>query len=112
MLGWLFGRRPLRRVKIAYIHVDGAHFFISVDKRVPGLFVGHRDLETAFEAVGPALDRLVKVQDGRDVSFAPQGSFSEFTKRLEQRRAVRVRLGGMSPVEPSRWSTPWVAANS
>ncbi len=109
MWKWLFGEGPPRRVKVVHVYVDGAHFFISVDKRIPGLCVAHADLETAFAAVGPALDRLVKVQYGRDVAYAPQGTFSKFSQRLEKRRAARLRLGVVSPVEPTRWGMPWVA---
>ena len=64
----------MHKVNVAYKHIDGAHFFVSSDKKALGLCVAHQDLATAFYAVSPTLKKLFKENHGEDVDFRPEVS--------------------------------------
>jgi len=65
-------------IQVLYKCVDGAHFFISGDERLPGLCVAHPHLETAYHAVGETLRVLYQEQYGEDAQFVPSVPVSAF----------------------------------
>ena len=65
-------------VSILYKYVEGAHFFVSNDKYTQGLCIAHKDLETAYESVGPTLSMLFKENYDEDVTFVPELSLADF----------------------------------
>ena len=78
----------MQGVNVIYTYVDGAHFFLSNDEDALGLCVAHTDLETAYHAVAPTLEKLFKENHGKDVTFAPITSLEDIRRLLEPRRKV------------------------
>jgi hypothetical protein len=63
-------------VDVSYREVDGWHIFQA--DQMPGFYVSSRDPLKAYEAVGPTIEKLVKLDTGFDVRVAPEVPFSDF----------------------------------
>ena len=96
----------MQTVNVLYKYVDGAHFFVSYDDKTLGLCVAHSDLTTAFEAVGPTLEKLFKENHGEDVKFQPEMSLCAFQKWFEHRS----REALTTPVPGTAGFVPWAGA--
>ncbi len=92
----------MQGVNVIYTYVDGAHFFLSDGEDALGLCVAHKDLETAFHAVAPTLEKLFKENLGKEVTFFPITSLDEIRRLMEPRRRV-YRL----PVPVRELVLPW-----
>ena len=73
-----------KTVHVLYKFVDGAHFFVSNDRDTVGLCIADKNLETAFNAVAPALKKLFKENHGQDANFVPSTKYLEFKKRISR----------------------------
>ena len=60
----------METVTVLYKYVDGAHFFVSGDKKAAGLCVAHKDLAKAMVAVSSALITMFKENHGVDIMAA------------------------------------------
>ena len=45
---------------------------------MPGLYIAHRDPRRAFNAIGPAIEKLVELDTGMNVRVAPEVPLNEF----------------------------------
>lgn len=63
-------------IDVDYRHVDGWHIFQAV--AMPGFYVAHRDPRRAYEAVGPAIEKLVKLDTDIDCKAVPDVPLKEF----------------------------------
>lgn len=75
-------------VDVTYKTVEGWHIFEADD--MPGLYIAHRDPRRAYNAIGPAIQQLIKLDTGMDCRVAPEIPFGEFigTARAELCAAV------------------------
>jgi len=73
-------------IYVDYDIVGGWHVFRS--EQVRGLYVAHADQRTAFEAIGPTIEKLLAENEHVDVEVRPAVSFETFFERL--RSHVRV----------------------
>lgn len=55
---------------------EGWHIFQS--DQLPGLYVVNRDPRRAYEAVGPAIAQLVRLDNNIEVTAVPEVSFEDF----------------------------------
>jgi hypothetical protein len=69
-------------IRVAYKFVDGAHFFVSEDKKWAGLCSASADLKAAWSDVAVQLRNLAKYHYGQDVNFQPSESFEDFQNQL------------------------------
>ena len=100
-------------IQVLYKKVDGVHFFISNDEKMPGLCVAHADLETAYDAVGITLAKLYKEMHGEeDVFFEPSVSVHTFAILAHSldNEAERVPAPTASPT--ASLHSPWALATA
>ena len=62
-------------IRVTYRFIDGYHIYTSED--VYGLYVANRDAEAAYNAVGPSLEKLIKLNEGFSYRVEPTMTFSE-----------------------------------
>ena len=98
----------MQKVKVKYLQVDDAHFFVSGDEKSLGLCVAHQDLATAFYAVSPTLNKLVKENYGEEVDYQPELSLEQFQSLLEVNEMPA--LGEAAP--ESHMAFPWHEAEA
>lgn len=55
---------------------DGWHVFTSND--LPGLYVASTDAETAYNDVGPSIEKLLKLDLGLEATIRPELPFEQF----------------------------------
>ena len=67
-------------VRVEYRYVDGYHIFTSED--VYGLYVASRDAGRAFEDVAPALQELIRLNEGITCRVEKTLTFSEFVDTI------------------------------
>lgn len=77
-------------IDIAYKMADGWHVFTS--EQLPGLYVASPDAETAYNDVGPALEMLLKLDEGIVCKAKPELSFEEFVQETRGENYVRPTL--------------------
>ena len=65
---------------VNYRNIDGYHVFTSED--VYGLYVASQDPEKAFKGVGPALQKLIRLNEHVNCRVEPADSFREFLSAL------------------------------
>lgn len=70
-------------VRVDYKEQDGWHVFSS--DQIYGLYVASKELETAFEDVGPTIEKLIKLNYNLDVKVHPVPPFEEFLDLLGSR---------------------------
>lgn len=63
-------------IDVSYRAEGGWHIFQA--DQMPGLYVASRDPLVAYSAVGPSIEKLVKLDTGYDVRVAPEVPFSDF----------------------------------
>lgn len=97
-----------QKVHVLYKYVEGAHFFVSNDKKTLGLCVAHQDLRTAYRDVAQALSFLFRENHGRDVQFVPELSFEAFRDWLDS--MTNAALQGPTPGIAGQ--TPWAMAEA
>ena len=97
----------MQKVKVMYKHVDGAHFFVSGDKKSLGLCVAHQDLATAYNAVSPTLKKIFKENYGKNVDFKPELSLPEFQQWLETIEQALEQGSVMVPTPETAGMLPW-----
>jgi hypothetical protein len=82
-------------IKIRYQHVDGVHFFESMDRRVCGLCAASSDPKLAFEDVTHQLSVLLADEGEERAWVEPAVSFDEFwayvTDLLEDKSRPHLR---------------------
>lgn len=74
---------PSAFVRVDYKFRDGWHVFTSAD--VLGLYVASEDAETAFDDVGPSIEKLVKLNDDIDCEVEVLKSYQDFVRYLRGR---------------------------
>ena len=101
----------MQKVTVMYKYVDGAHFFVSGDKKSLGLCVAHQDLATAYYAVSPTLKKLFKENHGEDLDFKPELSLPQFQQWAE---SIEQALGqnSMEPTPETAGTLPWEMAEA
>ena len=77
-------------IEVSYRCEDGWHIFKC--KEMPGLYVAHRDPRQGFLEVGPAIEKLVKLDTDMDVRVAPEVSFAAFIGSARSALASAVAL--------------------
>jgi len=65
-------------ITVSYRYIQGYHVYTSTD--VYGLYVSHQDPQAAYEAVGPSLEKLIKLNDGIDCRVRPMMTYSEMIR--------------------------------
>jgi len=65
-------------ILVDYRVVDGWHIFTS--KQVRGLYVANPDQRLAYEAIGPSIEELLKLNEHVSASVRPALPFDEFLK--------------------------------
>jgi hypothetical protein len=65
-------------INVMHKVIDGAHFFVTDDKKAVGLCVAHADLEVAFNEVATQLNLLFKYNHGMECNFSPSVPFGQF----------------------------------
>ncbi len=65
---------------VNYRNIDGYHVFTSED--VYGLYVASQEPEKAFNDVGPAIEKLIRLNENVDCQVEPADSFREFLSAL------------------------------
>ena len=85
-------------VKVLYKFVDGAHFFVANDEASLGLCVASQNVEAAFDAVEVQLEKLFKLNHGKNVKFSPSMSALAFAAwvRKEQDEAASMPSPGVA----------------
>lgn len=63
-------------IEVSYRCEQGWHIFEAA--QMPGLYIAHQDPRRAFNAVGPAIEKLVKLDSNLDVQVAPEMPFADF----------------------------------
>ena len=91
------------KVNVLYTHVDGAHFFVSNDRKALGLCVAHQDLATAFHAVSPTLKKLFKENHKEEVDFKPEVSLEVLQHWTNTIGAQALKV----PVPETAGMLPW-----
>lgn len=81
-------------ISVTYKFIDGAHFFVSSDKKAEGLCVAHSDLKVAFEEVSLQLKALFEFNHGLKMDFQPGISFEPFKQSTD---ALRLVVKGADP---------------
>ena len=71
-------------VRVLYKYVDGAHFFVSDDKKAIGLCVADKDLKKAFDEVSRVLEVLFRENHGEEVRFTPRTRFPKFREQISK----------------------------
>ena len=56
-------------IRVNYRFIDGYHIYTSSD--VYGLYVANADSQAAYDAVGPSLERLIKLNENTDCRVVP-----------------------------------------
>ena len=92
-------------IAVAYKHVEGWHVFTS--EELPGLYVASRNAERAYSDVAIAIQKLLKLDFGQDVTVAPESPLSVFLAQrgTRQRRSpvqaiARARAGARTAMRP------------
>ena len=78
-------------IAVSYRFIDGYHVYTSSD--VYGLYVSNRDARAAYDAVGPSLERLIKLNEGIDCRVEPVMTFSELIRAMRHPGEPIVREG-------------------
>lgn len=65
-------------IEIDYKCVDGWHIFRA--KEMPGLYVANRDLNSAYETVGPAIEKLMLLDSNLECRALPVVPFGQFVR--------------------------------
>jgi hypothetical protein len=65
-------------VAVQYRFIDGYHVFTSHE--VYGLYVASKDPNKAYHDVGPAIEQLLKLNEGVECSVEPAFCLREFIK--------------------------------
>lgn len=75
-------------IEVTHKEVDGNHIFEA--EQMPGLYIASADPRVAFEAIAPAIEKLIKLDTGMVVRVAPEIPFTKFisTTRSEKTAAV------------------------
>ena len=68
-------------ILVDYRVVGGWHVFTS--EHVRGLYVAHPDQRAAFEAIGPAIEKLLAENEHVYVEVKPAKTFSAFLEQLK-----------------------------
>ena len=79
--------KPLAEVTVQYQTREGWHLFTS--HQMDGLFVASPDLETAFNDVPVAIERLLKLDHDFDCIVQPKLDFEAFCALTEAHRAAQ-----------------------
>ena len=59
---------------------DGWHVFTSDE--LPGLYVASHEAETAYNDVGPSIEKLLLLDEGVECTIRPEVPFSEFVAMI------------------------------
>lgn len=65
-----------------YKTVDGWHIFESDD--LPGLYIASKDAERAYNDIGPAIEKLIRLDEGLAVKVSAEKSYREFLNAVKQ----------------------------
>ena len=74
--------RSLATVAVEYRYIDGYHVFTSND--VYGLYVASKDPRKAYDAVAPAIQQLLSVNEGISCSVEKSLSLKQFLQTLRK----------------------------
>lgn len=66
-------------IDVTHKVVEGYHVFESM--QMPGLYIAHPDPLSAFKAVGPAIEKLVKLDTGMTCTAVPDIPFEVFISK-------------------------------
>lgn len=69
-------------ILVDYRLVDGWHIFTS--EHVRGLYIAHPDQRAAFDAIGPAIEKLLAENERVHVEVKPAKTFNAFLDELKQ----------------------------
>lgn len=78
-------------ITVNYRFIEGYHIYTSTD--VYGLYVAHMDARTAYEAVGPSLEKLIELNEGILCRVEPTMTFSEMLRARRHPGEPIVREG-------------------
>ena len=81
-------------ITVDYRCINGYHVYTSTD--VYGLYVANSDPEAAYNAVGPSLEKLIKLNEGIVCRVRPMMTFSELVnsvRRPNEQVVVRDEIG-------------------
>jgi hypothetical protein len=67
-------------IEVSYKLVDGWHIFEA--EQLPGFYVANTDPRKAYDAIGPTLEQLVKLDTGMDCHVAPDVPLTSFIGNL------------------------------
>lgn len=95
------------KVRIAYKHIDGAHFFVGEDKLAAGLCVAHKNFAEAYKEVSHQLRLLLKHNHGIDADVNPAMSFEAFQLAVDASRSANETHGGRGVIELAAIQ-PWM----
>jgi hypothetical protein len=70
-------------IRVSYRFIDGYHVYTSDD--VYGLYVANRDPARAYAAVGPSLEKLIRLNEGISCRVEPVLTFSELVRSARHR---------------------------
>jgi len=73
-------------IEVTYKSIEGWHVFEA--DQMPGFYIAHRDPKRAYEAVCPAIEKLIELDTGMVVRVAPEVPLSEF---IDNARAALTR---------------------
>lgn len=65
-------------ITVNYRFIDGYHVYTSSD--VYGLYIANQDARAAYDAVGPSLEKLIKLNEDLDCRVEPTMTFSELIR--------------------------------
>lgn len=66
-------------IAVEYKYVDNWHVFSCLD--LPGLYVASADAKTAYNDVGTAIEKLLKLNYGIQCSAIPEESVASFLRK-------------------------------
>lgn len=63
-------------IEVTHKVIDGWHIFES--EQMPGFYIANMDPKRAYEAVAPAIEKLIKLDTGFDCRAIPESPFEQF----------------------------------
>lgn len=73
-------------VEVTHKVVRGWHIFEA--EQMPGLYVANQDARRAYDAVGPAIEKLIELDTGLSCRAVPDVPFSQFISTTGSELAV------------------------